>query len=243
MKDECQVIHFPEGIDWASNPQTLKPITKTRSKWNEIFEIALDDLIGLVSPKTIIYCEGKDAPGAQGEERGLDAKVFNNIFSEKYHDTLFISSGGNTELDQRSAIAIAILSKVFSKVEILVLKDRDLSSSGTQTSELDRQQYLKNNLENHRILKRWEIENYLYDKEVLKNYCTSNSLTFDEVEYDKFVTDVVNQNLKDEPGRIKNYCGINTSINTEQFKITLSKYIKEGMATYLELEKCIFNRE
>ena len=33
---------------------------------------------------------------------------------KKYHDTLFISSGGNTELDQRSEIALAIITKVFS---------------------------------------------------------------------------------------------------------------------------------
>ena len=39
--------------------------------------------------------------------------------------------------------------------------------------------------------------------------------------------------LKDATGRIKNYCGITTSINPDQFKITLSKYIKENMAIYL----------
>lgn len=242
LKDECQMVHFPAGVKWASTPQTLIPVTKTRSKWKEIFETALDDLTGLVSPKRIIYCEGKDKPGANGAEKGLDAKVYNNIFSEKYHDTLFISSGGNTELDQRSEIAIAILTKVFSDIEILVLKDRDMSS-GKQNTEKDRLIYLQNNPQNHRVLKRWEIENYLYDKEVLKSYCSSNELSFNEIEYDKYVTDIDNQNLKDETVRIKSYCGINTNVNSEQFKINLSKYIKENMATYSELEKCIFNRE
>jgi predicted ATPase len=241
FKGDCQIIHFPEGVDLAANPHTILPAPKTRSKWMEIFETALDDLTGLVSPKRIIYCEGRDAPGVGGVERGLDAKVFNNIFSEKHHDTLFISSGGNTELDQRSEIAIAILTKVFSEIEILVLKDRDMSS-GSQNSENDRQVYLQINPQNHRILKRWEIENYLYDKEVLKSYCSSNELIFNESEYDKYVTDIDNQNIKDEAGRIKNYCGINTSVNSEQFKITLSEYIKESMAVYSELENCIFDR-
>ncbi len=241
LKDECQMVHFPPGVKWASTPQTLIPVTKTRSKWKEIFETALDDLTGLVSPKRIIYCEGKDKPGKNGVERGLDAQVFNNIFSEKHHDTLFISSGGNTELDQRSEIAIAILTKIFSDIEIIVLKDRDISS-GKPNTENDRKIYLQNNPQNHRVLKRWEIENYLYDKEVLKSYCSGNDLMFSEAEYDKFVTDIDNQNLKDETGRIKNYCGITTSINPDQFKITLSKYIKENMAIYSDLEKCIFNR-
>lgn len=242
LKDECQIVHFPEGVKWASTSQVLIPITKTRSKWKEIFETALDDLTDLVSPKKIIYCEGKAKPGANGAEKGLDAKVYNNIFSEQYHDTLFISSGGNTELNQRSEIAIAILTKVFSDIEILVLKDRDMSS-GKQNTEKDRQLYLQNNPKNHRVLKRWEIENYLYDKEVLRSYCSSNDLDFNESEYDKYVTDIDNQNIKDEIGRIKSYCGINTNVNSEQFKINLSKCIKETMATYSELEKCIFNRE
>ncbi len=241
LNDECQIIHFPEGIDLAANPHTIFPAPKTRAQWMKIFETALDDLTSLVSPKRIIYCEGRDEPGVGGQERGLDAKVFNNVFSEKHHDTLFISSGGNTELDQRSEIAIAILTKVFSELEILVLKDRDMSS-GKPNDENDRQVYLQNNPANHRVLKRWEIENYLYDKEVLKSYCTSNSLSFDETEYDKYVTDIENQNLKDATGRIKNYCGINSSINAEQFKVTLSDFIKQGMVVFSELENCIFSR-
>lgn len=241
LKNECQIIYFPEGVDLAASQHTIRPALKTRAKWMKIFETALDDLTGLVSPNRIIYCEGRDAPGTGGIERGLDAKVFNNVFSEKHHDTLFISSGGNIELDQRSEIAIAILTKVFSEIEILVLKDRDMSS-GRPNDENDRQVYLQNNPQNHRVLKRWEIENYLYDKEVLKIYCHDNGLVFDEIEYDKYVTDIDNQNLKDETGRIKNYCGITTSINPEQFKLTLSEYIKDGMAVFSELENCIFIR-
>jgi hypothetical protein len=154
---------------------------------------------------------------------------------------LFISSGGNTELDQRSEIAIAILTKVFSEIEIWVLKDRDISS-GRETSEQDRQVYLQNNLQNHRVIKRREIENYLYDKEVLANYCSAIGMTFNEPEYNELVTDIVNQNIKDKTGRIKSICGITTSINPETFKITLSKYMKEDMTVYSELERCIFHR-
>ena len=242
LKDECQIIHFQKGINWASTQQILIPIKKSLSKWKEIFETALDDLTGLVSPRRIVYCEGKDRPGANGIEKGFDARVFNNIYGEKYHDTLFISSGGNTELDQRSEIALAILTKVFSDIEILVLKDRDVSS-GKPNNENDRQQYLQNNLQHFRIMKRWEIENYIYDKEVLSAYCDKNGLKFNETEYDNFVTNITDQNLKDETGRIKNYCGLTTSINSETFKLTLSQYITEEMEVYKELEQCIFYRK
>lgn len=241
LKNDCQVIQFKSEYDLASKPYTLTPMKSSKASWKDIFSIALDDLANLVCPRQIIYCEGRDSPGRNGTERGLDANVFNNVFSEQYPDALFVSSGGNTELDQRSDIAIAILSKVFSDLDILVLKDRDMAS-GRNTNENDRQVYLQNNPNNHRVLRRWEIENYLYDKEVLANYCNGNNLTFNEQAYDQFVTDIVNQNLKDETGRIKNFCGITSSINAEKFKLTLSEYLTENMAAYQDLTSCVFER-
>lgn len=241
LNNESQIIEFKSGINWASESIMLTPMVKNRVNWKSIFSTALDDLSELVSPKRIIYCEGLDKPGKNGAEKGFDAKVYNEIFSDKYADTLFISSGGNTELDQRSDIAITILSKVFSDIEILVLKDRDISS-GKANTENDRQVYLSNNPAYHRVLNRWEIENYLYDKEVLKKYCSLKGLTFDETEYNKFVTDIVNQNIKDETNRIKNFCGISTSINQEKFKLELSKVIDSEMSIYAELENVIFKR-
>lgn len=241
LRADCQVIQFKSEYNLASKPYTLTPMQGSKASWKDIFSIALDDLANLVCPKSIIYCEGRDSPGKNGAERGLDANVFNNVFSESHHDTFFVSSGGNTELDQRSDIAIAILSKVFSDLNVFVLKDRDMAS-GRDTSENDRQVYLQNNPANHRVLKRWEIENYLYDKEVLTNYCTKNELAFNEASYDQFVTDIMNQNLKDATGRIKKFCSITSSINAEKFKLTLSEYITEDMEVYSELVSCIFER-
>lgn len=243
LKDDCQVIQFKKNTPWGSSTQILTPIKNSRAKWQEIFETALDDLTGLVSPKRIIYCEGKDRPGLGGLEKGFDAKVYNEIFTDKYHDTLFISSGGNTELDQRSEIAIAILTKVFADIEILVLKDRD-NSSGNFTSEADRQTYLKNNSDFHRMLNRWEIENYLFDKEVLKKYCASDeNLNFDEQTYDNLIQNIISDNVKDSTDRIKKICGITTSINPEKFKLNLAEFITEDMNIYAELESCIFYKK
>ena len=55
----------------------------------------------------------------------------------------------------------------------------------------------------YRVLKRFELENYLFDKEILSKYCESKGdLTFDEAAYDEFVTDINNQNIKDD---VKSY--------------------------------------
>ena len=241
LREDCQIIEFRSDVPWATTEQILTPIQKNRNQWSRIFATALDDLTGLICPKRIIYCEGKDKPGVMGQEKGMDAQVYNNIFGEAYPDTLFVSSGGNTELDQRSNIALAILGKVFPDLEIWVCKDRDMSS-GALNNENDRCLYLKNNPENHRVIKRWELENYLYDKEVLKRYCEIKGLTFSESDYDNFVSDIYNQNLKDETGRIKNFCNMHISVNPERFKIELSHYITPDMVVYRELEKCIFGR-
>ncbi len=238
LKEKSQILDFSEK-NYFDGTHFISPMVANRSNWQRIFSTALEDLTGLLSPKRIIYCEGRDSPGVGGEERGLDAKVYNNIFSEKYNDTLFISSGGNNELDQRSEIALKILTKVFSDVDILVLKDRDISSGRPNTAE-DRQRYIELNPANHRVLERWEIENYLFDKEVLEKYCSNNSLVFDAAAYDAFVTDIINQNIKNEFNRIRNFCGIIHSINAEVFKINLSKLITSDMHIYQELERCIF---
>lgn len=241
LTDDCQVIEFRDNIPWASSEQLLTPIGKTRADWLRIFSTALDDLTGLVSPKRIIYCEGKDKPGPHLEEKGVDAQVYNNIFGAKYPDTVFVSSGGNTELDQRSDIAISILSKVFYSLEIWVCKDRDMAS-GVLTSEKDRQEYLKINKPNHRVIKRFEMENYLFDKSVLRKYCKLNDREFNEEKYDACIHDIQNDDVKSLIGVIKVCCGIKGSISPDSFKIELSKLITPDMDVYKELEGCIFEK-
>lgn len=241
MRDKCQIIQFRPEDNLAAEAHTLTPVKVGPGTWRELFAIALDDLADLVSPSIIVYCEGRAEPGPGGRERGMDAQAFNNIFAESHPDALFTSSGGNTEPDQRSAIALAVLGKVFPAVDIWVLKDRDMAS-GKPTSESDRQVYLRMNSDNHRVLKRWEIENYLYDKDVLKAHCAGEGLPFDEAAYDAFVTNINDQNLKDETQRIKNFCGIKSNINADRFKLALSRYLTAGMPVFQELEDCIFRR-
>lgn len=242
LSDDSQVIEFKADNAWASSPYVLTPMIKSCNNWRNLFSTALDDLAGLVSPKRIVYCEGRAEPNSRGEEQGLDAIVYNTVFGAKYPDTLFISSGGNTELDQRSEMAINILSKVFKNVEIWVLKDRDMAS-GKATSEEDRQTYLRLNSQNHRVLKRFEIENYLFDKEVLKKYCVENALMFDEEAYDKLISDITNQPVKEYVNHIRNFCNIKGSLNPEMFKKRLAEVLDTSMSVYAELEDVIFNRK
>lgn len=242
LNEESQIINFEETNSWASEKYILTPMKKSRSGWKRLFSVAIDDLSNLIVPKRLIYCEGKDKPNSKGEAVGLDETVYNTIFEEKYPETLFVSSGGNTELDQRSAVAITVLTKVLKEVEIWILKDRDIAS-GNFMDERQRQTYLNNTDVNYRILKRFELENYLFDKEVLEKYCKENDLTFNSEKYNNCITDIINENVKDQFSLIKSICGINTSISADMFKKNLSKVITEDMNIYRELEECIFERK
>lgn len=238
LRDKSQIIDF-SFKNYFVGTQEIRPMVKSRANWQRVFSGALEDLTGLVSPKKIIYCEGRDLPGLNGRERGLDARVYNQIFSEKYSDTLFISSGGNTELDQRSEIALKILSKVFSDVEILLLKDRDFLSDSHATVH-DREIYLRDHSHRHRVLTRFEIENYLFDKAVLKKFCEKRRIPFDEESYDILVTNIAEDAIKDRVIKIKEICTIDANTPNDLFKIQLSECITEDMPVYLELEACIF---
>ena len=234
---DCQVIAFDPSADFATSHHVLTPIQKNRFQWQKIFQTALDDLTGLLGSRRIIYCEGK-AESRDGVERGLDAQVYNNIFSETEVDTLFVSSGGNTEPEQRSIIALSILRKAFVDLEILVLSDRDVES-GRTTTEVDRQVHLKGS-GNRRMPKRREIENYLYDEEVLKKYAERNALEFDEEGYRREVGNILDDNVKDMTGNIKRLCGETRSVGQNRFKIELSKCITRDMDLFQELRDCIF---
>ncbi|MGI8390548.1 AAA family ATPase [Brucella anthropi] len=234
-----QVIQFKEEYNLASEPRVLKPIALTPASWRNLFEVALDDVAALIAPDKIVFCEGRADTNASKVERGMDARAFNAIFGNNGVNAFFVSSGGNNELEQRAEIAISIIGKALPTMEILVLKDRDMAS-GKVTNETDRQDYLKNNPDYHRLLKRWEIENYLFDKEVLRAYCDANGKTFDEASYDQHINDIVNEDVKSKLNLVKNCCEIKGSVNADTFKINLASYVQSDMAVYKELHECVF---
>ena len=241
LDGDCQVIDFGQAQTLGSEANTLRPMRKNRSKWKEVFETALDDLAGLVCPKRLVYCEGK-VESRHGEEQGLDANVYNTVFGETYTDTLFVSSGGSTQPEHAGELGIALLSKVFEDLEILVLVDRDFAS-GSRTDQNDRRTYLENHSHNHRVLMRWEIENYLYDQEVLKHYCDDHGLEFDEEAYSQIIVkDIADDNVKDQTGAVKRACGVKGSISPYHFKLQLATYITPGTSVYQELKACVFDR-
>jgi len=229
LKDKTAVIDFlGNNFDEIV---VLKPIPGTRKDWIRIFETALEDLTGLLAPKKIIYCEGKKEPGDVVIEDGLDAIIYNSIFNKKYPDTLFISSGGGSEPRQYSEVAIKILQKSFLETEILILKDRGGKEKNLADTERDEQ--LATN-HNKRILVRREIENYIFDPEILLKY--NPDLDISIIYPEEF--DYKNEYLKPKYQVIKT--NLKFSGNNKEMMTELAKFITEDTEIYKEMKSIIF---
>lgn len=232
LADKSDIIDFHGN--YASEPVILIPMVKNRKNWHKIFKTALEDLTGLMAPEIIIYCEGRTDPGKGGEDQGLDAEIYNQIFSERYPEALFVSSGGSTEPQRYSEIALIVLNKAFKDVQILLLKDKDIHTDGTPTLDSEREEFIQKDPISRRMLLRKEIENYLYDFEILnKAYGISKE------DYDKIIGDI-NEDVKSKTGELMKYFGIKTGMNGNQFKIHLSTIVSPDMSIYKELEDLIF---
>lgn len=233
LADQCAVLDFSEK-DYFVGTHTICPITPSRRNWQRIFETALDDLVGLIAPKRIVYCEGRAEPDVAGAEQGLDALAYNQIFGQDYPTTLFISSGGTNEVRKNGSLALKVLKKAFLDVELLLLHDRD------ERSDVERTEWLSQ-APHHRMLARREIENYLFDFEVLRAFCISNGRSLSAADYDAIVSDIVGQDLKmdDTIRRLKELCGGSHKTHAE-FKRNLAEHVV-GTPAHQELRTIIFS--
>src|SRR5665213_468224 len=209
----------------------LKLIAGTRSDWLRIFETALEDLTGLMAPKQIVYCEGRTEATPAGADQGLDAEVYNQVFASTHQDTFFVSAGGGAVVQKNALLGLRVLKKALLDVTFLILKDRDENTGAEKTA------FLAADTAN-RMLSRREIENYLFDKEVLTAFCGANGKTFDEARYDGAVTAIATQDLKLVQQTIQHCCDVTGDIGA--FKRELSRYLLPGIAAYIDLEACIF---
>ena len=232
LAGQSQILDFSER-DYFTGTQAIKPIKPSRASWRRIFSTALEDLTGLIAPRTIIYCEGRTQPTPAGAEQGLDALVYNRIFEDDFPDVLFVSSGGGQEPQKYSGVALKILEKAFDDVNLVLLKDRD------RTTDLDRQSFL-NESPAHRMLERSEIENYLLDPEILQNFCSATSTVFDKPQYETLVHDARKDDLKlgQTIQKVAQMCGHRGDMVS--FKTSLAAHVTAKTRVYAELKDCIW---
>lgn len=235
LNNKVQILDFSEK-DFDSEIN-LEPITLNRKNFQKIFNIALDDLTWLLAPKYIVYCEWRVLPNWENwEEKWLDAIIYNNIFETELWEYYFISSWWHWEIDRNSIIALKVLEKAFIDSEILLFKDRDFDPNWNLINDSKRNEELNKN-KNLRILKRREIENYLFDYEILSKIYPD----LVKKEYEKYILDIINDDIKLKINDLKTICKETRSISNEKWKKEISKNITIDTEVYKELKSVLLN--
>ena len=137
-------------------PVTIAPSTPNRVFWENTYKVALDDLSSLVAPQRVIVCEGSK----EMHVKAFDARCYNEVFADESPETLFISQGGSGEVIQSEHL-VAILKYVARGMNVQKLIDRD------DMADEERERKITQGI---RVLRRRELEEYLYDPEVLRTF-------------------------------------------------------------------------
>lgn len=244
--DPSSVVFLDFGGHDFDGPVIITPQKPTRTFWQNVLDVALDDLATLVAPREIVICEGSPAGPVQGKNAEHDAKIYSTIFAEEFPDVTFISAGSASQVSGDFLGLATALPKVASGMKVTRLIDRD--------------DHAKNDIDSFKkdgitVLSRRHLEAYLYDDEVLKALCNAVNRSGD---YNDLIASK-NAAIEDSKNRgnpSDDYKSAAGNIYTEAKRIltltqvgndrlafarnTLAPLIKPGMAVYAELKADIF---
>jgi hypothetical protein len=222
--DKVAIINFADK-DFDKS-QILVPEQFSIKRFQEILETAIDDLAYMVVPSTIVICEGSRSEDTNAKKMEFDAKIYNEIFADQ--DILFISGESKAIAQKSASLLLKIVKEAGSLKRVFSLVDKD-----TLTNE--NIEKFKSGDQNQKFLNRREIENYLFDEEILKKYCMANNIPFESITCKP--DDITKDDIKPMQGSIKNQCSFNSSL--EDFKLELARLITHETNIYKELLSCI----
>ena len=130
------------------NQVIITPAILNQSFFRKMYDVLQSDLAGLVAPDCIVLCEGSEA---------TDARMYNVIFELAHPETLFVARGGASTVEKGDIIAL--LEAVVPNVRVWRLIDRDDMPPSVRDEKIG---------QGIRVLRRREIENYLWDKAVVR---------------------------------------------------------------------------
>ena len=228
-KDQVVFLDFTDGK--FDDSEVIEPTTPNRKFWEQTHEIALDDLGALVAPDQIVICEG-----SHGSD-GFDAECYNQIFSEEFPNTKFVSAGGKRELQNY----ISVIGAVTKGAKVFGLRDLDPETSSEDVARSEKQGI--------KVLQHGKIENYLLADDVLHTLCQDNGLEHCKEKVDELIRlrdSAVD--IKSAPNQIRRKViewrvrGVGETYHGF-LRDTLAPLIKPGMSTYDELKEIIFGSD
>ena len=244
-KENPQTVAFLDlGDRDFDEPQVIEPMTPNRLFWHKAYEVALDDLAGLVAPSRVVICEGEPAITPPVKNHSHDARCYNTIFGEEYPETRFVSMGNDLQIQGDKRGLAEALQLLIGDLEIVRLIDRDDQTDTTIKEK---------NKRGIKVLSRRNLESYLYDDEVLTALAESRGLA-DKADKllqkkDSVLSSINNRpsdNLKPAAGQIFIACRTTLELtrsgkDKKEFeRDTLAPLIKPGMKVYRELRRDIF---
>ena len=149
-------------------PVSIAPSAPNRVFWQNTYKVALDDLASLVAPQRVVICEGS----RDKHVNAFDARCYNELFVDESPETLFISQGGAGEIIRSEHLG-AILKSVARGIDVHKVIDRDDMTDGERAQKID---------QGTRVLRRRELEDYLYDPAVLRTFLNTLGCGEDVVE-------------------------------------------------------------
>lgn len=155
------VVFLDFGDRDFDEPQTITPEVPNRAFWERVLDIAFDDFAALIAPSQIIICEGSPL-GNGGSNESTDAKCYDEIFSVECPDTRFISAGNAHGVENDRLALVRAMESLVRGTKIRRLIDRD---------DLSPEEVADKAAQGLTVLKRRNIENYLFDDEVLRALC------------------------------------------------------------------------
>lgn len=239
-----------EGQNY-DEPVVLRPVAPTRTFWERVLKVALDDLADLVAPKEIVICEGNPSGPVAGKNAEHDARCFEAIFGDTHPDTKFISAGNSHDVAGDRLRFAAVFPNVIKGIKVRRVIDRD------DHAPADVEEFNSNGV---RTLRRRHLESYLYDEEVLKalyeQYGRIDDFAALQGARAHAIADSVAPPRNNAPDDLKSaapaiYTFVRTNLgltacgnNQMAFARTiLAPLIKPGMTVYQELEDDIFGTQ
>ena len=224
----------------------IEPVVPDRGFWKNVYRVALDDLGDLLAPERVVICEGEPLNAYSGTNYSHDARCYQVIFGAEFPETEFVPGGSAEEVESdRRGIAYALRS-LTRGINVVRLIDRD------DRSDEEIEQVIGNGAV--RVLRRRNLESYLFDDEVLT--ALALSVSADESVLDELMeakAKIVSESgheaaddLKPCSGGIYNACKRILKLtrcgnNAKAFmRDTLAPLIANGMTVYADLRRDIF---
>lgn len=158
-----QVVFLDFGGRDFDQSQIIEPEKPTRAFWERVLDVAFDDMAALIAPAEIILCEGAPA-GAGRKHDAIDAACYNVIFAAERPEARFVSVGNSVSVEDDRLALMSTLQALITGAKVWRLVDRD-DLSKTEISERE--------AVGVRVLKRRNIECYLFDDQILERLCGS----------------------------------------------------------------------